>query len=215
MLLAITIVLVVIGVVLALSKGKNNIPTKWQPLTDYFLTMIGVFVSVIAALLLTDFSTSHSERERTVRLLFVATEDLMRYNLDIQTFPMVYKAFKDKPGSKDYGISDYLNRNPRRFPTLPKLLITSEYALSKLHPETIQELGNTLANLQKMYEIVHQDDFTDEKLSLYVRLMDTETKIAIGLIDLEMGYQTGQVTDKTIIEQQQVLMRERLKPHGE
>ena len=45
--------------------------------------------------------------------------------------------------------------------------------------------------------------------------MDTETKIAIGLIDLEFGYQKGQLTSEALAEQQQSLMMERLKPHDE
>ena len=215
MLIVITVILVVVGAVLAVAKGKDKVPTKWQSLTDYVLAMIGVFVGVTGALLLTDFSTRHSESEKTVRLLVVAAEDLSRYDRDIQTFPTVYRAFKERSKSPQYGISDYLRRNPRRLPTLPNLLITSEFALSRLHPWTVQELAATLANLQKMHDEVHQDDFPDDKLPLYVRLMDTETKIAIGLIDLEVGYQTGQVTDETIIKEQQVLMNERLKPHDE
>ena len=43
----------------------------------------------------------------------------------------------------------------------------------------------------------------------------TETKIAIGLIDLEVGYQKGQLTSEALVEQQQSLMMERLKPHDE
>lgn len=214
MLLPIIIVLVVFGVVIALAKGKGKISTKWQPLTDYVLAMIGVFVGVTVALLLTEFSTYRSEREKTVRLLFVAAEDIKRYQRDFQKFPIVYKDFKDKSKSESYGIAEYLNKNPRRIPTLPKLLITSEYALAKLHPKTIRELGDTLANLQKLYEIIHHDDFTDDKLPLYIRLMDTETKVAIGLIDLEVGYQKGLITDEMIIERQQALMDERLRPHG-
>lgn len=57
--------------------------------------------------------------------------------------------------------------------------------------------------------------FTDDNISLYVHLMDRETKIAIGLIDLEVGYQTDEVTSEMLVEQQQVLMSERLKPHNE
>jgi len=213
MLLAITTVLIALGVAIAFAKGKDKIAKKWQPIADYILTMIGVFVGVTAALLLTEFSTLRSEREKTGRLLVVAAEDLQRYNRDIQRFPVVYKAFKDKATSADYRIAKYLNQNPRRFPALPKLLVTSEYALSKLHPATIQQLGDTLANLQRMYDIVHRDEFADDDLQLYVGLMDIESKIAIALIDLEVGYQTGQVTDDMMVKQQQVLMRERLKPH--
>ena len=141
-------------------EGGGELSERWLPLTDYLLAMIRVFVGVTGALLLTESSTRHTETAKTVRLLFVAAKDLSRYDQDINTFPTVYRAFKAKSQSPRYSLSDYLRRNPRRFPTLPTFVITSEFALFHLHPETVRALTATLANLQKMHEEINGGDFT-------------------------------------------------------
>lgn len=211
MLVVFITVLIFLGILLALAKGKGKVSKEWHPLADYLLVMTGVFVGATLAILLTDLSTRDTEREKTERLLLVAAQDLSRYDHDIQTFQIVYKAFKAKSTSGNYKLVDYLKRNPRRFPALPKMLITSEYALSHLHPDTIRQLTSTIANLQKMHEEVHDKDFLEDRLQLYMRLMDTETGIATGLIGLEMARQLGRITDDMLVVQQQALIEDRIK----
>lgn len=211
LLIIFTIFLVVFGMVIAVAKGKETITKKWEPIADYTLAMIGVFVGVTFVIYLTDMSNELSERKKTVQLLTIVAEDLKRYKNDINRFPAIFGVFKEKFDSENHNIAEFLNQNPRRFPELPSLLFNSEYALSKLHPETIRQLGATRANLLKMHEALHHNDFEDKQLQSNVQLIDLETKVAIKLVCLEIEYQNGTVAYETMIKQQNAIMMERLQ----
>jgi hypothetical protein len=206
-----TIFLVVFGMAIAVAKGKETITKKWEPIADYTLAMIGVFVGVTLAIYLTDMSKEYSERKKTVQLLTIVAEDLKRYKRDINRFPTIFGAFKEKYDSENHNIAEFLNENPRRFPELLYLLFNSEYALSKLHPETIRQLRATRANLLKMHEALHHNDFEDKQLQSNVKLIDLETKVAIKLVCLEIEYQKGTVAYETMTKQQNEIMMERIQ----
>ena len=175
--IVLTVVLSFLGVFTFVPKFKSVIERHSVGI-NFFLTLIATLVGVLLAIYINNYETAQKEKQEVIKLLtstkasvetcYDYSEELIEY---FDTLP------KDDPTK-----ADFYAKNPPPYPDYLDIFLTQNIVSKNLSEASLSELNEYIINLKRSRTF---------NASLYLTLLEQ----TLGLLDLEVSYQKGTLTE--------------------
>lgn len=194
MYLFISLVPVIVLIFVTLFPRLERFRKKHDVFLNFMLAISAAFAGVFLALYLTNVDSESKEKEKVIRLMDIAIEDLHNTAVNIGNF---HAGIIDDR-EDDFTLSEFTDKSPRPAPHIFPTVLSNDLVLKWISPKTFSSLATLQYNMTRMLHIINNERIPNNLMKTYSDMYGKELYHAQEVLASEMLYLKKEITEEEL-----------------